>query len=107
VILVGEAYMPTVPVAQLLFATAGLWLVFSWLRPLFHALGDVKFLFMNMAFLNVASAIGYMLAAPRWGAIGVAWATLLANSICGFAVGLIYALYRLRRIAESRSKTIT
>jgi len=106
VILVGEAYIPSVPVAQLLFATAALWLMFSWLRPLFHALGEVKFLFMNMAFLNVASAIGYLLAAPRWGAVGVGWATLLASSICGFAVGLIYALYRLRRIAESRSKTI-
>lgn len=90
---VGPAYQPAVAVTQLLLAAAAIWLAFSWFRPLAHALGAVKFLLMSMALVNGLCVIGFVIAAPRWGAMGTAVVWFAIGGLLSH--GLWWAYYRV------------
>jgi O-antigen/teichoic acid export membrane protein len=90
---VGPAYQPAVAATQLLLAAAAIWLAFSWFRPLAYALGAVRFLLMSMALVNGLCVIGFVIAAPRWGATGTAVVWFAVGGLLSH--GLWWAYYRV------------
>lgn len=71
-LLVGGAYAPAVFPAQLMLASASIWLSFFWMRPLFLARGaTIPWLKIN-AVVGVVSLLAYFFAVRQGGYIGLA-----------------------------------
>lgn len=96
-LLVGNEYGPAVPVAYVILTAASLTLACSWLRPLFHALGAVRFLLINTAIVNVFAVIAYVFASQYGGAMGIACVHLISGILL-YGAGLTYARNRLRNV---------
>ncbi len=94
--IVGAEYDPAVPAAQLMFALMGTWVATSWQRPLFHAMGAVRYLLLAATVTNVLSVIGFCLFAGPAGATGVAATRFLIGGLFFQILGLFYARKRLR-----------
>lgn len=92
----GDEFAPAARPAQLLLASATVWLAFFWLRPLLFSLGKVKLWLTNAVTVVVVSVFGFVIAAQALGAVGVAGVRLVIMGLAGQAVPMIY-LHRYRR----------
>ena len=96
-IIVGEEYLPAVRALQFLLAGSAVWLAFFWLRPVYHALGEVKFWLINATIISILTVIGYVIAAPQWGHVGIAVVWFLAGGIGGHLIAAVYFLLRVKQ----------
>lgn len=93
--LLGEDYLPAALSAQILLAGSAVWLAFFWLRPLFLTFGEVRVWSINAALVSIISLIGFFIAVPRWGYVGMAWVSLIAAGLLGHLCALGYLLVRV------------
>ena len=93
---VGAEFDPAVPAAQLMFGLMATWLATSWQRPLFHAMGAVRYLLIAATVTNVLSVIGFCLLAGPAGATGVSAIRFVVGGLFFQVLGLFYARKRLR-----------
>jgi O-antigen/teichoic acid export membrane protein len=96
----GQRFLPAAVAAQLLVAGGGVWITFFWLRPLFLALGEVRFWAVNTGGVSLASFVGFGLLVPTQGFLGMAQiqfaAALLTHGIAG---GYLLARGYLRSVS--------
>ncbi|MEZ4649688.1 MAG: oligosaccharide flippase family protein [Candidatus Eisenbacteria bacterium] len=93
---VGMEFDPAVPAAQLMFGLMATWVATSWQRPLFHAMGAVRYLLLAATVTNVLSVIGFCLLAGSSGATGVSATRFVIGGLFFQILGLFYARKRLR-----------
>lgn len=98
--LVSPDYDPGVPAVQVYFAATAVWVATFWLRPLFHAMGEVRFVFLNALVLNLVSLVGFLLLAKPLGALGVSLVHVVVGGLGANTAALLYARSRLRGRTE-------
>lgn len=101
--LAGVSYEPAASVAQLLLAGAAAWLACFWVRPALLSAGDVRFWMLNSGWVVIASLIGFLVAAPRWGADGIAVVQFAIAGIGGHAVAVSRVVLLARRESLGRA----
>jgi O-antigen/teichoic acid export membrane protein len=98
----GAEFLPAALPAQLLAVDAALWLAVSWVRPFLHAVGAVRFLLVAAALANATCLVGFLVAAPRFGAAGMAAVILVSGLLFGKGLGLVLALRHLSHLRRPR-----
>ena len=93
---VGQEWDPAVTVTQAYFVSVALWMATCWLRPLFHAMGEVRFLFLNALLVNGLALVGFLLVAKPFGALGIVCIHLLVGGLIGPTIAIRYAFRHLR-----------
>lgn len=94
---VGSEFDPAAPVSRIVFGSTACWVATCWVRPLFHAMGEVRFLFGYALVLNLASLAGFLLLAESDGAAGIGWVHLVLGGIVGPLVSVRFAFHRLNQ----------
>lgn len=97
--LAGRGFEPAVLPTQLLLVSASIWLVGFPLRPWAMAVGALPGWTAISAGVSVATVIGYFIAAPGSGALGIAWTQV----ICAGFGGHFAAVWYLSRRATPSS----
>ena len=92
---VGEQWDPAVTVTQVFFVSTATWMATCWLRPLFHAMGEVRFLFLNATLVNALALVGFLLTAEPFGALGLGCVHLLVGGLIGPTIATRHAFRRL------------
>jgi len=91
--MLGAAYLPAVSVTQLFFIGSAIWLAFFWLRPLFLAMGEMRFWVINSAVVVTLTLLGFAVAIPTWGYLGLAWVWLIVGGLGGHLLATVYFLH--------------
>ncbi|MFP4120177.1 lipopolysaccharide biosynthesis protein [Coleofasciculus sp.] len=91
--LLGTAYLPAVTATQLFFIGSAIWLAFFWLRPLFLAMGEMRFWVSNSAVVVTLTVLGFAVAIPTWGYLGLAWVWLIVGGVGGHLFATVYFLH--------------
>jgi len=91
--ILGAAYLPAITATQLFFIGSAIWLAFFWLRPLFLAMGKMRFWVSNSAVVVTLTLLGFAVAIPTWGYLGLAWVWLIVGGLGGHLLATAYFLH--------------
>ena len=95
---VGPDYGAAVGIVQLLLVSSAVWLTLFWLRPLYFARGQIAVWVSFTAALSFMLVVGFAIAAPLWGYVGVALVSAVTHTV-GHVVAGAWALRQFRAAA--------